>query len=251
MKVCSIDGCDEVAVRRRGWCEKHYRRWLKYGDPLGGRSRAEFVADHDEIVRLYTEGLPVAEIARVLGCSVATVCNARRAQGVPYRRRPVLLPDEQQQEIVRLYLSGLSQEQVADEVGTSPSSVKRTLRRKAVELRPLGHPVHGYTGSRTYRSWVSMWSRCTNPNATDYERYGGADPPVRVCERWRKFENFLADMGERPEGTTLGRLADTGSYEPGNCFWQTWTEQRNEAKKKKVRRRARQAGAGGPMRRAN
>jgi hypothetical protein len=53
--------------------------------------------------------------------------------------------------------------------------------------------------------------------------YGGSG--VTVCERWLTFENFLADMGVRPEGTTLGRNLDMGNYEPGNCFWQTSKEQ--------------------------
>lgn len=48
---------------------------------------------------------------------------------------------------------------------------------------------------------------------------------VDVCVRWHKFENFLSDMGERPEGTTLGRFGDVGNYEPGNCKWMTWAEQ--------------------------
>ena len=33
-KQCSIDGCDAPA-RGRGWCQKHWKRWRKYGDPLG------------------------------------------------------------------------------------------------------------------------------------------------------------------------------------------------------------------------
>ena len=87
--------------------------------------------------------------------------------------------------------------------------------------------------SRTYSSWKSMIWRCTNPKGKDWPHYGGAIPPVRVCERWRDFENFLADMGERPAGTTLGRFGDVGNYEPGNCSWQTWKEQREEQKNKK------------------
>lgn len=53
-----------------------------------------------------------------------------------------------------------------------------------------------------------------------------------VCERWLVFENFLADMGERPARTTLGRVLDIGNYEPGNVFWQTRSEQKLEARNK-------------------
>jgi hypothetical protein len=52
-----------------------------------------------------------------------------------------------------------------------------------------------------------------------------AIPPVIVCDRWLDFRNFYADLGERPEGTTLGRYGDTGNYEAGNCTWMTSVEQ--------------------------
>jgi hypothetical protein len=56
-------------------------------------------------------------------------------------------------------------------------------------------------------------------------RYGGATPAIRVCRRWLKFGNFLADMGDRPSGTSLGRHGDVGIYKKSNCSWQTRTEQ--------------------------
>jgi hypothetical protein len=99
--------------------------------------------------------------------------------------------------------------------------------------------THGHlTGgaSKTYRSWDSAIQRCTNPNEIGWIRYGGANPPVTICERWRTFENFLADMGERPEGATLGRFGDVGNYEPGNCAWQTKSQQLLEAKIKRWNR---------------
>ena len=68
-----------------------------------------------------------------------------------------------------------------------------------------------------------MKGRCLNPSSLRWRHYGGAG--VKVCDRWMLFSNFLADMGERPNGTTLGRFGDLGDYEPGNCQWQTSKEQ--------------------------
>jgi hypothetical protein len=100
-----------------------------------------------------------------------------------------------------------------------------------------GHAKSHSTGTTpTYNSWSTMIQRCTNPDAPNYPSYGGVG--VKVCERWMTFENFLADVGERPEGTTLGRFGDLGNYEFSNCSWQTWAQQRAEAGKKKVMRAA-------------
>lgn len=68
-----------------------------------------------------------------------------------------------------------------------------------------------------------MKGRCNDPNNCRYHVYGGAG--VKICDRWMSFTSFLADMGERPVGTSLGRIGDTGHYEPGNCAWQTPEEQ--------------------------
>lgn len=72
----------------------------------------------------------------------------------------------------------------------------------------------GKTGA--YRSWCSMRARCRGVKKRDRKYY--TDRGITVCDRWEKsFDNFLADMGHRPPGTTLDRINNDGNYEPGNC----------------------------------
>lgn len=83
---------------------------------------------------------------------------------------------------------------------------------------------HGRCGSPEYVVWQGMTQRCTNPNDSKYADYGGRG--ITICERWRDFANFFADMGERPSPRhTLERKNNNSGYEPGNCCWATRKQQ--------------------------
>jgi hypothetical protein len=90
---------------------------------------------------------------------------------------------------------------------------------------------HGHTAlygkipsSGTYNSWAGMVQRCTNPNNPRYKDWGGRG--ITVCDRWRSFANFLADMGERPSSRhSIDRIDRDGHYTHLNCRWATAEEQ--------------------------
>jgi hypothetical protein len=89
------------------------------------------------------------------------------------------------------------------------------LAMKATQAGTHGHQ-RGGKKSPTYLAWDGMIQRVRWPA---YIEQG-----ITVSERWRDFGNFLADMGEKPEGLCLGRVGGQGNYEPGNVQWMTRSE---------------------------
>lgn len=78
--------------------------------------------------------------------------------------------------------------------------------------------LNGMWATPTYRSWQSMMSRCGRPDYSNYKNYGGRG--IRVCERWKDFNNFVADMGVKPSAKhQIDRIDNDADYEPSNCQW--------------------------------
>lgn len=121
------------------------------------------------------------------------------------------------------------------------TSCGRCIAREKLRKRVT---KHGHTsGGRCtsiYGRWKDMRQRCFNPNNPRYPDYGGREPiPVTVCERWRKFENYYADMGDPPYGKSIDRINNDGDYEPSNCHWATKSMQvANRRPPKRKRRRS-------------
>ena len=114
------------------------------------------------------------------------------------------------------------------ECGTKKTVMAGNLTRRISEscgcLSRERNTKHGMTNTRLHRVWRSLRERCNNPRSRDYPKYGGRG--IKVCNRWNDFENFAADMGERPsDRLSIDRINNHGHYEPGNCRWATTKQQ--------------------------
>jgi hypothetical protein len=123
-----------------------------------------------------------------------------------------------------MYLTGATIDEVASTFKTSVAEVKRAVTMicgRQETWRSQSQARSDAPGAFT--TWMSMKSRCSAKSGRHYERY--VVRGITICERWMKFENFLADMGERPAGTTIDRIDTRLGYLPGNCRWATIKQQ--------------------------
>lgn len=105
------------------------------------------------------------------------------------------------------------------------------LARESVLTRSI---THGMSGHPLHNVWNSMIQRCYNEKSASYKNYGARG--IRVCSRWREsFENFYADMGERPTNEhSIERLDGNKDYQPDNCVWATRKEQARNKRNNRI-----------------
>lgn len=104
-----------------------------------------------------------------------------------------------------------------------PTRFIRGHQSKFTKYRHGHAATKNRAASLTYVVWASMKARCTNTNHRAWKNYGGRG--IIVCARWQSFQNFLIDMGEKPDNRSLDRKNNNGNYEPKNCRWATLMEQ--------------------------
>lgn len=94
---------------------------------------------------------------------------------------------------------------------------------------------HNGSNSSEYKIWTGIKTRCYNPNDNRRFNYYGARG-ITVCKRWLdSFENFYADMGERPSKQhSIDRINNDQGYSPENCKWATQKEQKNNTRHNRV-----------------
>lgn len=97
----------------------------------------------------------------------------------------------------------------------------------------IRYRIHGMAGSRPYRIWKGMKSRCYRVDNDNYSRYGGRG--ITICERWKNsFENFWEDMHEGySDLLQIDRIDNDGNYEPGNCRWVTSKDNNNNRRSRR------------------
>lgn len=197
---CSIDDC-HAPVKARGWCNKHWERWSRYGDPLFTKRAFRLEIAGQRFGRLVacnrTSHREHGQVLWECKCDCGSTVNVR---------------------------SGNLRSGNTQSCGCLQQESRAEASTRHGDARSGRHAVE-------YTAWWSMISRCKYPSTAAYPWYGGRG--IKVCARWLGndgYEHFLEDMGRRPsDGWSIDRIDPDGDYEPTNCRWLPMSENSRRA----------------------
>lgn len=200
MKKCNIEGCEEQH-KAKGYCNNHYRKFLKYGNPLAkGKGRKRGVCS--------LEGCE--EPHEALG-----YCNKHYQRFKKYG-------DPHEGARIR----NICEVEGCDRYVKSNMMCSKHYDRfrKYGDVHKVKRWNHGMSKTDIYLTWLGIRKRCKNKNLSDYKDYGGRG--IKICEEWdNDFFSFYNYMGDVPKDMSIDRIDPNGNYEPGNVRWADSTTQ--------------------------
>lgn len=111
--------------------------------------------------------------------------------------------------------------------------MRKKVKRPDLVLMNKQRATHKMSHKPTYTAWRSMKARCLNKNTASYKDYGGRG--ITICKRWlESFENFIEDMGTKPNGMQLDRIKNDKGYSKENCRWSTPSENSNNRRSSRL-----------------
>lgn len=98
------------------------------------------------------------------------------------------------------------------------------MGQKASYIPPTTEDFLPRRANPLFTCWRFMLRRCEDKRDEHYQDYGGRG--IYVHPRWKTFEHFVSDVGQKPfPGLELDRIDNDGPYAPGNVQWSTRKQQ--------------------------